>query len=186
MQVYCKIRNMKIIIGLGNPGKEYINQRHNVGFMFLDFLIKDLSVNFKYDKYLQAQICPIIIEKKTYLLIKPQTFMNLSGIAAQACLNRFKFNIDEELMLIHDDLDIPLGKFKIQKGLGPKLHNGVESIEKQLKTTKFFRTRIGIDNRQKTGFIDGKDYVLNNFTTDEVGILLSLFPQIKLQIQALF
>jgi len=113
----------------------------------------------------------------TIILAKPQTFMNLSGPAVKKTIENCKLKI-ENLIVVHDDLDIPLGKFKIQKGTGPQLHNGIESIEKALRTKDFWRVRIGVDNRQKTGYMDGENYVLQNFQKDEESVINKLFPEI--------
>lgn len=177
---------MRLIVGLGNPGEKYKNNRHNVGFMFLDYLVYQLTslrVNaLKYDKYLNSQLAKLVINNNELLFSKPQTFMNLSGPAVKKLISNFKLKISN-LIIVHDDLDIPLGKFKIQKGTGPQLHNGIESIEKSLRTKNFWRIRIGIDNRPaqrsfREGGIDGETYVLQNFLKEEKKIVANLFPQI--------
>jgi PTH1 family peptidyl-tRNA hydrolase len=173
---------MRAIIGLGNPGDEYKNNRHNVGFMFLDFLTKetnDLSnKNFKYDKYLKSAICHLHHDS---VFIKPQTFMNRSGEAVNRLIKNFKLKISD-LTVVHDDLDIPLGKFHIQK-TGPKLHNGIESIENTLGSKDFLRIRVGVDNRKADNRIDGETYVLQDFLPDEKSIILTrVFPDILSQI----
>jgi len=169
---------MKLIVGLGNPGEKYANNRHNVGFQFLDFLIENLSLEiqksniksqnysakFKNNKYLQSVVAEF---KKLFVLAKPLTFMNKSGAAVKKCVTCYMLHAQSDLIVIHDDLDIPLGKFKIQSGTGPQLHNGVESIEAALKTKDFLRIRIGVDNRSPDNRIDGETYVLQDFENEE-------------------
>ncbi|KKP65507.1 MAG: Peptidyl-tRNA hydrolase, partial [Candidatus Roizmanbacteria bacterium GW2011_GWC2_35_12] len=112
----------------------------------------------------------------------PTTFMNKSGIAVKKIIENFKLNPPaggENLIIAHDDLDIPFGKFHIQVGVGPELHNGIESIENHLKTKDFFRIRIGVDNRVPEKKIAGETYVLSNFIQEEVAKLNSeIFPKI--------
>jgi len=172
---------MKLIVGLGNPGAKYQNNRHNVGQLFVDYLINQLTdsrINkLKHDKHSNSQFVNTLINNEKIVLVKLLTFMNLSGPAVRKIIKNLKLKI-KNLIVVHDDLDIPLGKFKIQKGVGPKLHNGIESIEKALQTKDFWRVRIGVDNRQKTGYVDGETYVLQNFRSDEKKIISDLFPKI--------
>lgn len=176
LQVYNV--SMKLIVGLGNPGEEYIHNRHNVGFMFLDYLIEQYKITnstYKIDKYLHAEILQLT---KDIVLVKPTTFMNLSGKAVTACIARYKLHVTEDVFVIHDDLDIPLGKFKIQKGNGPLMHNGIDSIEEHLHTKDFWRVRIGVDNRTPEKRIPGETYVLQDFTEAEQKQLQTVFTSI--------
>jgi len=165
---------MKLIVGLGNPGDKYKNNRHNAGYMFTDYIAKWLNCYIvkKTKSYLTMQP----FNHTTILLAKPLTFMNLSGKAVKKLVTKYKV-LKNDLLVVHDDLDIPLGKFKIQKGIGPKLHNGIESIENNLGFKDFWRIRIGIDNRTNTGWIDGETYTLQDFNTEEKKIISSLFPE---------
>ena len=166
---------MKLIVGLGNPGEKYKNNRHNVGYMFIDYMVKWLNCYMakKTKSYLTMQPS----NYPTILLAKPQTFMNLSGKAVNQLSKVYGLK-SNNLIVAHDDLDIPLGKFKIQNGIGPKLHNGIESIENALGKKDFWRVRIGVDNRQQIGWDDGETYVLQNFLPEEKKIILSVFPKI--------
>ena len=180
---------MKLIIGLGNPGIKYQNNRHNAGFQFIDYLIENRKVliskleflnnsqisNKKFQKQADAEIYDF---SKNILLMKPLTFMNRSGKAVIKSVKSYEIGVKSDLIVIHDDLDIPLGKFKIQKTTGPKLHNGLESIENHLKTKDFWRVRIGVDNRMNTGWIDGENYSLQDFRPEERKIIEELFPKI--------
>ena len=191
---------MKLIVGLGNPGEEYKNNRHNVGFMFVNYLFEQdqkskipstpsakLRINplrtsknqnynpkFKSDKYLLSNVYHL---SPNLVLAKPQTFMNQSGVAIGKLIKNYKLEI-KNLVVVHDDLDIPLGKFHIQKGVGPKLHNGIESIEKTLGTKDFLRVRIGVDNRLPEKRIDGETYVLQNFINNETVVINQVFSEI--------
>jgi len=160
---------MKMLIGLGNPGKKYANNRHNVGYLFVDYLITQLK---------NSRINGL----KIY---KTDCFMNLSGIFVKKLLSNFRTFKLLNLIVVHDDLDIPFGKFHIQFGVGPQLHNGLESIENHLKTKDFWRIRIGVDNRP--GKVPGETYVLHNFTEEELKnlkeiIFPKIFSQLKLQL----
>jgi PTH1 family peptidyl-tRNA hydrolase len=146
-----------IIIGLGNPGKKYENNRHNVGKMFIDYISQKSKV--KSQKF--------NLKLKTF---KTNCFMNESGKEVVKIIKNLKLKI-KNLIIVHDDLDIPLGKFRIDFGKGPKLHNGLKSIEETLNTEDFWRIRIGVDNRQKTGWIDGEAYVLQDFLPEEREVL---------------
>jgi len=149
-----------IIIGLGNPGKKYENNRHNVGKMFIDYISQNSKV--KSQKF-----------KLTLKTFKTNCFMNESGKEVEKILKKLQVTSYklQDVFIVHDDLDIPLGKFRIDFGKGPKLHNGLKSIEETLNTKDFWRIRIGIDNRQKTGWIDGEAYVLRDFFPEEREIL---------------
>lgn len=190
---------MKLIVGLGNLGEKYKNNRHNVGFMFVDYMAQLLNCSiaktnnrtieqlnnrdFAFDKYSQSEICKTVINKHEVILSKPQTFMNKSGIAVKSLTTHYSLPTTH-LFIVHDDLDIPLGKYRIDLGRGPKLHNGLTSIEANLKSKDFWRVRIGVDNRQ--GLIGeagrriepGEEYVLQDFKKEEKEVIDNLFPEI--------
>lgn len=143
---------MKLIIGLGNPGEKYKNNRHNVGHLVADKLkIQNLKL-------------------KNIIVIKSNTFMNNSGEYVKKLVEQYRIN-SSDLWVIHDDLDIPLGNYKIQKGKGPRLHNGINSIERELGTENFWHLRVGVDNRVKENRVSGEEYVLQDFMREERGIL---------------
>ncbi len=179
---------MILIVGLGNPGEKYKNNRHNVGFQFIDYIAPLLHCSVVRKDKLYTTMKQF--NNETIVLAKPQTFMNLSGQAVKQLIKNlsrvksrdFKLKI-KNLIVAHDDLDIPIGKFKIQKGIGPKLHNGIESIEKELGTKDFWRVRIGVDNRKPETWIDGEPYVLQDFTTEEKKIILATFPNIMQRVK---
>ena len=156
---------MKLIVGLGNPGKKYKLTRHNVGFMVLDKLIQKSTVE-GWDKKFDSFFNKIIIDQKSIILLKPLTFMNISGYAVQK-VKKF-YGIDpNNIIIIHDDIDLELGKIKLKKGGGDGGHNGLKSIIK-LIGSEFNRIRIGIGRPEK---ISVSSYVLNNFREEEVPLL---------------
>lgn len=153
----------KLIIGLGNPGDEYKNNRHNVGFILIDKAAENFNVNFDNNKKksLYARAKDKGIE---YILLKPQTFMNLSGESA-SFISKF-FNIKtEDIIVIYDDMDIPFGTFKIKKGGSSGGHNGIKSLISHLQSDDFTRIRIGIG--RPSGGKKVNDYVLSNFSKKE-------------------
>ena len=151
---------MKIVVGLGNPGTEYQLTRHNAGVMLVDKMA-DI-----WRKHYDAMVC----KKDDLWLVKTKdVFMNESGRLLQGLP-------EGELWVANDDLDLKLGEYKVQFGKGPKLHNGVESVENTLKTKDFWRIRIGIDNR--TTLVDGEAYVLQKFTAEEKEILDGVLNEI--------
>lgn len=167
---------MFIITGVGNPGKEYENTPHNAGYMFLDAFRNHLltQTNLEVSEWIDekkiflSDICKI---KKGGELIgilqKPLTYMNNSGSAVQLLLRKHP---KCEYILAHDDLDIPLGIFKIHKGKSPKGHKGVLSIESVVKQKDFVRIRLGIENRGER-LIQGDQYVLIDYSKKELAIL---------------
>lgn len=153
---------MKLVVGLGNPGEEYEKTRHNAGFIFVDKLAGKES--FSFDKKQEAEV----MKKDNYLFVKPQTFMNDSGRAVRKIMDFYKLSISD-VVIAHDDLDIAFGEYKIQREKGPKVHNGVRSVEQSLGRTDFWRVRIGIDNRQpKVNYGTGADYVLSKLSKVEI------------------
>ncbi len=157
-----------LIVGLGNPGKEYLGTRHNVGFRIIDkFREENFFSDFELLKKANSLISRGEIDLQEIVLIKPQTFMNNSGTAVKLIINQFS---NRDLIVIHDDIDLPLGKIKVSEGRGSAGHKGVESIIRELKTKDFFRIRIGIQpERGKPKNID--NFVLKNFTKNEEEIL---------------
>ena len=154
---------MKIIVGLGNPGKKYERTRHNAGFMAVDVLANNLQVDVAQDKY-HTLIGKARIDSEAALLAKPQTFMNDSGRAVAAIL-RETYSTASELIVIHDELDLPLGTVRVKTGGGHGGHNGLRSLIDQLGTPDFMRVRIGI-GRPEPGR-ETADYVLSPFLAEE-------------------
>lgn len=153
-----------LIVGLGNPGREYFLNRHNVGFMLLDKLAEDLKVDFSRKKS-KAAFAEWNIDGKKIYLAKPQTFMNQSGRSV-ASLMRF-FRIPEShLFVIYDELDLPTGNIRIRPAGGSGGHRGMHSIIQELRTQEFPRMRIGIG--RPPGRMEPADYVLQDFISEEL------------------
>lgn len=156
-----------LIAGLGNIGDEYANTRHNIGFVIADALAKDFGVKFTSGRY--AAVAEFRHKGKNVTLIKPSVYMNLSGKAVRYWLRQKKL-MPENLLVIHDDKDFPLGAIKIRKGGSGGSHNGVNDIIHQLETEAFARLRFGIGDDFARGY--QVDYVLGRWTAEEEKILL--------------
>lgn len=154
---------MKLIVGLGNPGKEYEKCRHNVGFILLDRLAEEKDLNWKKVSKFESEIA----EFEDGILVKPQTFMNNSGRAVSKLLNFYKISL-EDLIVVHDDVDLIFGTVKKQKGKNAAGHHGVEDIMEKIGTKDFWRIRVGVDkpgNRE----IPVDAWVLQDFSESEFG-----------------
>jgi PTH1 family peptidyl-tRNA hydrolase len=153
---------MYLIVGLGNPGENYEKTRHNAGFLFINKLAG--KEKFVVDRKMEAEI----LKSGDVVLVKPFTFMNDTGRAVRKIMGFYKLSI-ENVVVVHDDLDIAFGEYKIQKEIGPKVHNGIKSIEQYLGRKDFLRVRIGIDNRQPgVSYGTGADYVLSKMSKEEL------------------
>ncbi|MCS7203757.1 MAG: aminoacyl-tRNA hydrolase [Thermodesulfovibrio sp.] len=154
---------MILIAGLGNPGKKYKNTRHNVGFMVVDELAKRYRLQFrKEDDYL---IAVGGIENRIITLIKPSTYMNLSGKALKKLADeKILKNLPDSLIVIHDDLDLPVGKIKIKRNGSSGGHRGIQSIIEYLGTKDFIRIKVGIGKPERG---DVSDYVLSKFSEEQ-------------------
>lgn len=157
---------MKLIVGLGNPGKEYENTRHNIGFIFIDYFAEKNKVNIDKEKFngLYAQTT---INNEKVILLKPLSFMNLSGEVVRKYVDYFKINIDD-ILIINDDLDMDFGKVRLRPDGSSGGHNGLKNISLNLNTEKFKRLKFGISNNK---LIDTKDYVLGKFSKDEKEVI---------------
>lgn len=169
---------MKVIVGLGNPGIKYVNNRHNIGFVVVDELQTEIS---------KSQIP----NSKQIKIFKSKNFMNSSGSFVLNLTKTYNL-LPNDLFIIHDDLDIPLGSFKIQFGKGPKVHNGLNDIYEKIGTSEFWHVRVGVDNRHSEiaesisrgpvrglkNTLTGREYVLEDFTNEEKIILEKVIKQI--------
>ena len=174
---------MKLIIGLGNPGEKYKNNRHNAGFIILDELQKNWGfTDFEFSKKFEAEISEGNLEGEKIVLAKPQTFMNNSGEAVQKIINFYKLT-PEDILVIHDDLDINLEEFRIATDSRAAGHNGVQDIIEKIGTQNFKRIRIGIEGeeKRKTRTIPGDVFVLQDFSTEELEVIKNLSKEIKFQ-----
>ncbi len=161
-----------VIVGLGNPGSEYAGTRHNFGFIVVDYLLQQISSSssFAFVEYAQAEIAPVNLAGKSVFLVKPQTFMNNSGIAVRALRERVQFD-DLRLLVIHDDLDLDLGRIKLQQGGGSGGHNGLKSLFDELDSSNFLRFRLGVGGEMRVDTIDTVKFVLDRFPAAELKLV---------------
>ncbi len=162
-----------LIVGLGNPGEKYYNTRHNIGFELLDFICKKYESDFETNRL--GQISKISIKGRKVLLLKPNTFMNLSGKSVKYWMQQEKIKL-KNILIISDDLNLPLGKIRFRAKGSSGGHNGLENIEQALNSLEYSRLRIGIGNNKNSNQID---YVLGIFKSDEYEILYSNFDLIS-------
>lgn len=165
---------MKLIVGLGNPGREYENTKHNVGFMFIDYFCQKNNIELKELKF-SGIYSKIKMNGEEIIIAKPLTYMNLSGEFVSKIMNFFKINY-EDLIVIHDDLDCEIGKIKIKQKGSSGGQNGLRNIISHLKTENIKRIKIGI-GRPKNN-INIKDYVLSKLTFEEKNAIFSNFNNI--------
>lgn len=157
-------RQMKLIVGLGNFEDKYLLTRHNAGFMAVDFFANEHSESFKADKKLKSLIAKFKFRDEDVVLIKPTTYMNLSGDAVIAVMNFYKIDI-KDILVIYDDIALDLGSVRFRASGSAGGHNGIKSIIKCLGTSAFDRLKIGIGPQTN---IPSEAYVLQNFTKDEL------------------
>jgi PTH1 family peptidyl-tRNA hydrolase len=176
---------LKLLVGLGNPGDGYKKNRHNVGFEAIEQIIDawELQGTLKYEAKFEARILKI----GRLVMMEPQTFMNESGRSVRKVKDYYDIPLDS-VYVFHDDLDIVLGEHKIMWGKGPKVHNGINSVVENLGTTEFWRVRIGVDNREiheEDAAISGADYVLGNFRSTEKEIVTAVIGKIAAELKNL-
>ena len=157
---------MKLIVGLGNPGKEYENTRHNIGYMIIDNFVN--SDNWKKESL--AYVLKQTINNENVLFIKPTTYMNLSGQAVQYYLNYYKIDT-KDLLVIQDDMDLDIGKVRLKLKSSAGGHNGIKDIIKNIKTDEFLRLKIGISKPTN----DTIEFVLGKFPKSDLEILMNRY-----------
>ena len=168
------------LIGLGNPGKKYSKNRHNIGFLLLESLSKKYNSNFLLKDKLRSSCAEFKINDSTYRLFLPNTFMNNSGDAVRAIVDWYKINLDQ-LFVIVDDKDLPLGKIRFRKKGGSGGHNGLKSIIEKLQTNNFNRIRIGIGSCpsiERTNSLNTISHVLGNISLEEQSILDLVYKRV--------
>ena len=165
---------MKLIVGLGNPGKEYVNTRHNIGFQFLDSIALKYGVSFSKKKF-NGMYTEFMLNDEKIILLKPLSYMNLSGTVISKYMNYFKIDL-KDVLIIHDDLDMNFGRIKIVFNSSSGGHNGIKDIERCLGSKEYARVKIGISNDKS---IDTKDYVLGNLTSEELNILNDIYKNLE-------
>ncbi len=153
---------MHLIVGLGNPGKKYDKTRHNVGFDFIDKLASDYNIQFKTNKKQKAEVGMGFIGIHKVILVKPSTYMNLSGEAVRAVMDYYGVDYDD-IIVVYDDMDLDIGKIKLRPKGSSGGHNGIKSIISHLGTQEFKRIKVGIGKHQ---FMSTVDYVLGKFETE--------------------
>jgi len=174
---------MKLIVGLGNPGRAYANNHHNIGFMCLNHFARTQGIRFD-KKQGKARIGTGEVAGCKIVVAKPQTYMNLSGQSVSRLVRKFNINPDN-LLVIHDDLDLPLGKIRIRQGSSSSGHKGINSIITELGNQDFLRLRVGIGrpvkNRSFTEFSEDEiiAYVLSDFTPDQKQVVISVIPRVS-------
>lgn len=156
-----------LVVGLGNPGKKYLNNRHNVGFCAVDLFAKQTDTQLNQKKFSSHMGSVTLIDKRV-LLLKPMTYMNLSGKSVSAAVNYLHIPC-EQVAVIYDDMDLDLGRLHIKQGGGSGGHRGLRSLLDELHCDDFIRFRIGIGH--PAGFIDPADYVLQSFDREELSIM---------------
>ena len=171
---------MKVIVGLGNPGEKYVGVRHNLGFEVVDKLVDRQQAtgnSWENNEKLKSEICTLKFDAYSLILAKPQTYMNKSGMAVRRLADYYKISA-EDIIIIQDELDLPLGKIKVRLGGAAAGHHGVESIIDSLGTDKFIRVRLGIGNlktqsgEHRVDSISAEKFVLEPFIHSEK-------PQVK-------
>ena len=159
---------MKLIVGLGNPGVEYQFTPHNLGFLAIDRIANEYGVEVK-NRHCRALTARAVIGWETVLLAKPETFMNLSGISVRELVSKHEVRVEEDLIVIQDELDFPLGTLRLQRRRSSAGHNGVESIINALDTQDFLRIRMGVAPDRKIE--DGMSYLLAPFRKAQLKVV---------------
>ena len=154
---------MKLVVGLGNPGRKYKSTKHNIGFMCLDYFAKENKLKFKKDNKFSGET----LRMGNLVLLKPHTFMNESGQSVRKIMNFYNISAND-ILIIHDDLDLPLGKTRLREKGSSAGHNGIKSIMSNIQTEEFKRVRIGID---KNPLYETKNYVLSSFSKKEKALV---------------
>ena len=163
---------MKMIVGLGNPGKEYENTRHNMGFIVIDSFAKSLGISIDKKKF-NGLYASVMIDGEKVLLVKPQSYMNLSGEVVQSFANYYDIDYSD-ILVISDDLDLDFLDYRLRLFGSSGGHNGLQNIEDCLGSNRFRRFRIGISNNKN---IDTKDYVLGRFNKEDVKAIEEFLPK---------
>lgn len=165
---------MKLIFGLGNPGRDYKNTRHNIGFSLLDYIADKKGFSFDKEKF-NASILEYNYNGEKVIFIKPLSYMNLSGSVVAKFVSFYKVDI-KDILIIHDDLDMNFGRIKIVFNSSSGGHNGIKDIESMLGTKAYARLKIGI---AKNNEIETRDYVLGKFSTEELKILDNVYDKLS-------
>jgi PTH1 family peptidyl-tRNA hydrolase len=179
---------MKLIVGLGNPGRNYVNNRHNVGFKCLDAFAREHGIALT-QRGARSKLGTGEVANIRIVLAKPQTFMNLSGEAVAALMRRYKLS-KEDILVIYDDLDLPLGRIRIREKGSSGGHKGVKSIIDRIGSQEFLRIRVGISPSQgidsaSSPEVDAVEHVLSDFTPEEKAVMKEVYPGVAAAIHCL-
>lgn len=167
---------MKLIVGLGNPGPKYQLTRHNIGFLFIDALVESTGASRSYKSEFKAETLKIKLGSEQVVVCKPQTFMNLSGESVQPLLKFYNMSVDD-LLVVHDEVDVPFAQMKFQRKRGHGGHNGIRNIHQMLGTDDYARLRLGVgrppvfvgdDGEKRKAVMETHEWVLNNFSKEEM------------------
>lgn len=177
---------MKLIVGLGNPGNKYLNTRHNAGFLILDQIVSRQKESWQGKKF-DAEFGRMRLLGEDCLLLKPQTFMNLSGKSIAGACRFFKIE-SRDVLVLHDDVDVPFGKVKARMGGGAGGHNGIRSTIAELGTEDFARLKLGVGKPSgDLAKMDVADWVLANFSGEELSVVeKAMVDETLLRIQGIF
>jgi PTH1 family peptidyl-tRNA hydrolase len=179
---------MKLIVGLGNPGRDYVNNRHNVGFKCVDLFAREHGISLT-QRGARSKLGTGEVADTRIVLAKPQTFMNLSGEAVSALMRRYRLS-SQDTLVIYDDLDLPLGKIRIREKGSSGGHNGLKSIISHLGTQDFPRIRVGIAPSEGSDIaaapeVDAVEHVLSDFTDEEKTVMREVYLKVAAAIECI-
>lgn len=166
---------MYIIVGLGNPEKKYFTTRHNIGFMAIDTIAEKYNIRVEEAKH-KALIGKGVIEGQKVILVKPLTYMNLSGESVREVADYYKVDPENEIIVVYDDISLPVGQLRIRPKGSAGGHNGIKNIIAHLGTEKFMRIKVGVG--EKPSRMDLADYVLGHFTEEELKLEKEAFDKV--------
>lgn len=173
---------MKIIFGLGNPGERYKSTRHNAGFLLIDQILEKYPAMSCSNSKFKARICEWHDNGIKVLFVKPETYMNESGSAVSQIMNFYNVS-PNDILIVHDEIDLPVGQIRVSTNSSAAGHNGIKSIIQQLGTQDFIRLRIGIENRESRQQIPTEAFVLQPFSETEIDLLQkTVFPEAEKQV----
>ncbi|MBM3156097.1 MAG: aminoacyl-tRNA hydrolase [Chloroflexi bacterium] len=180
---------MKLIVGLGNPGRDYANNRHNVGFKCIDAFAREYGISLT-QRGARSKLGTGEIENIRVILAKPQTFMNLSGEAVAALMRRYRLS-PQDILVVYDDLDLPLGKIRIREKGSSGGHKGIRSIIEHIGSQDFARVRIGIApsrgiDSAAAPEVDAVEHVLSDFAPAEKTVMQEVYPRVAAVIHCMF
>lgn len=167
---------MRVVVGLGNPGEKYRFTRHNIGYICIDEFAQRFGVSFKYENKFKSQIAKIDYNGENLLLVKPETYMNLSGEAIRAIYDFYKLGI-KDFLIIYDDISLNLGKMRFRASGSDGGHNGIKSIIQNLSTQEFDRLKIGIGPQPEKMPLE--HYVLQNFSKEQIEALSPIVEKVS-------